>query len=142
MPTHQEREELVAAAGRGVKVRLILPGKSDSRDSLAAGRAACDDLLASGAEIAETRDDVPHAKIMVVDGAWPAVSSSNFDRRSVVFSKEIHAIILGGDTGRAMTELLERNRAPAVKLDLATWRQRPLSDRPHEWLTRFWQFLL
>lgn len=140
--THQEREELVAAGRRGVKVKMLLPGKSDSPDSLAAGRAAYDDLLEAGVEIYEMTDDVLHAKSMVVDGSWTAVGSSNLDRRSIVFNNEVDAIILGTETGRAMTALLDLNRARSTKLDLKTWRARPLSERPHEWLIRFWQFLL
>jgi cardiolipin synthase len=73
VPTHQEREELALAARRGVRVCLVLPGKSDFPSALAAGRAAYGDLLEAGVEIVELRDDVPHAKIMVVDGVWTAI---------------------------------------------------------------------
>jgi cardiolipin synthase len=142
VPTHQEREELSAAARRGVRVRLILPGKSDSSAALAAGHAAYDDLLEAGVEIAEMRHDVLHAKIMIVDGVWTALGSSNFDRRSVVFNNEVDAVILGSETGQTLETMLEQDRARAAKVDLATWRARPLADRPREFLSRFWQFML
>jgi cardiolipin synthase A/B len=140
VPTHEEREELVRAARRGVRVRLLLPGKSDSTEALAAGRAAYDDLLEAGVEIDEMRGDVLHAKILVVDGDWTSVGSSNLDRRSVAFNNEVDAIVRGTATAQAMTELLDRDRARATPITLAEWRQRPLEM--HEFMARFWQFLL
>ena len=41
---------------------------------------------------------VLHAKLVVADGVWSAVGSSNFDRRSVAWNNEVDAIVLGADT--------------------------------------------
>jgi cardiolipin synthase len=142
VPTHEEREQLAHAARRGVRVRLLLPGKSDSAESLAAGRAAYDDLLDAGVQIEEMRNDVLHAKIAVVDGDWTSVGSSNLDRRSVAFNNEVDAIVRGRATAEAMTALLDRDRARATPITLAEWRKRPLGERMHEFMSRFWAFLL
>jgi cardiolipin synthase len=142
VPTHEEREQLAHAARRGVRVRLLLPGKSDSAEALAAGRAAYDDLLEAGVQIDEMRNDVLHAKIAVVDGDWTSVGSSNLDRRSVAFNNEVDAIVRGRATAEAMTALLDRDRARATPITLAEWRERPLGERMHEFMSRFWAFLL
>ncbi|MCW3473474.1 phospholipase D-like domain-containing protein [Limobrevibacterium gyesilva] len=142
VPTHQQREELARAARRGVRVRLILPGHSDSADALAVGRAAYGDLLEAGVRIYETKGAVLHSKVAVVDGVWLAIGSSNLDRRSAALNNEIDAIILGRGTAAAVDAMLDRDAARATPIDLATWRQRPFGERVHEFGARFWEWLL
>jgi cardiolipin synthase A/B len=142
VPTHEEREQLARAARRGVRVRLLLPGKSDSAEALVAGRAAYGDLLEAGVEIAEMRTDVLHAKILVVDGDWTSVGSSNMDPRSVAFNNEVDAIVRGRGTARAMMALLDLDRSRATPITLYQWQQRPFGEKLHEFMARFWEFLL
>jgi cardiolipin synthase len=141
VPTHQEREELANAARRGVRVSLVLPGRSDSDESIANARAAYGDLLAAGVKIYEVQNAVLHSKFVIIDGVWMAVGSSNFDRRSAVFNNEIDAIVLGKRVadGEAM---FEQDIAMSKEITLAAWRSRPIAERWREWRARFWAFLL
>jgi cardiolipin synthase len=141
VPTHQERQELARAARRGVRVRLVLPSTSDSTEALAAGHAAYGDLLQAGVEIYEVQHMVLHSKFVVIDGVWMAIGSSNFDRRSVVFNNEIDAIVLGSAAARGQA-VLDQDIALSKRIDLRTWRARPLAERMHEWRARLWEFLL
>ena len=70
VPTDEEEDALVRAARRGVDVRLLLPGSSDSELALAVGHAAYTDLLEAGVRIYETQYEVLHSKITVIDGVW------------------------------------------------------------------------
>ncbi len=82
-------EALQAAAERGVRVRVLVPGHNiDKPPVWIAGRASYDDLLAAGVEIFEYQPTMLHAKTMTVDGVWSAVGSANFDNRSFQLNDE------------------------------------------------------
>jgi cardiolipin synthase len=141
VPSHQEREELARAARRGVKVRLVLPGRGDSDAAIAAGRAAYGDLLEAGVKIYEVRNAVLHSKFIIIDGVWMAIGSSNFDHRSAVFNNEIDAIVLGSRVADGEA-LFNQDIAMSKEIDLRAWRARPLAERFREWRARLLEFLL
>jgi cardiolipin synthase len=140
VPPHQEREDLVKTARRGVDLRLVLPSRTDVKDPVYVGRAAYGDLLEAGARIFEMRNAVLHSKLAVVDGVWTAIGSSNLDRRSVVFNNEVDAIVLGTETASQVQALLERDMANSVAITLQGWRQRPFDERVRELGARLWQY--
>ncbi|MDE2227877.1 MAG: cardiolipin synthase B [Alphaproteobacteria bacterium] len=142
VPTEDEKHDLEAAARRGVDVRLMLPGKSDSALALAAGHAAYDDLLEAGVKIFEMRDGVLHSKCAVVDGVWSTVGSSNFDHRSILFNDEVDAVILGHGTAQQLAAQFEKDEASARQITLAAWEDRSLMERIRELYSRVVQDLL
>src|SRR4051812_29322597 len=73
VPTHQEKEDLMDAARRGVDVRLFLPDDSDSALAIAVQHSHYADLLEAGVKIYESRDEVLHSKTMIVDGVWSVI---------------------------------------------------------------------
>ncbi|HEX3365659.1 phospholipase D-like domain-containing protein [Phenylobacterium sp.] len=139
VPTHDEMEALTEAARRGVDVRLLLPDRSDSPNSIALGHAHYADLLEAGVKIYETHDLVLHSKTVVVDGVWSAVGSSNFDHRSIISNDEVDAVVLGADTARELEAMAEDDRARATPIDGKTWSHRPLSARARETYARVWE---
>jgi cardiolipin synthase len=142
VPTKEAVEDLIAAAKRGVDVRLLLPATSDSPPAVAVAQSHYDDLLEAGAKIYETHGIVLHSKTVVVDGVWSAIGSSNFDQRSVLFNDEIDAVILGPDTANALSEMFLRDQATAKQIDPATWEDRPLLQKMKEFFAQPWQQLL
>jgi cardiolipin synthase len=139
VPTHDELEALTAAARRGVDVRLLLPDRSDSPNSIALGHTHYEDLLAAGVKIFETHDLVLHSKTVVVDGVWSAVGSSNFDHRSIISNDEVDAVVLGADTARELEAMAEDDRAGAHAIDRKSWSRRALSARAKEVYARIWE---
>jgi cardiolipin synthase A/B len=129
VPTDQEEDDLIAAARRGVDVRLLLPGDSDSKMALAVGRSHYGYLLEAGVKIYEVQNEVLHSKTASIDGVWTAIGSSNFDPRSVVFNDEVDAIVLGSATARDFERMFQADIARAKKIDRSAWRHRPLSQR-------------
>ncbi len=134
VPTPRERLELVRAARRGVDVRLLLPGVTDTPAATHAQRASYGPLLEAGVRISEVRHNVLHAKVSVVDGVWSAVGSSNLDRRSVAWNNEVDAVLLGRETGAALESALARAMARAVPVTLDGWRGRGVGQRLRELL--------
>jgi cardiolipin synthase len=75
VPDDQLLDALVEAAGRGVDVRIMLSGHSDSSVVYYASRSYYDRLLEKGVKLFESRDRMLHAKTAVVDGAWSTTRS-------------------------------------------------------------------
>ena len=142
VPTHQEYRALARAARRGVDVRLLLPSHSDSAPALAAQHSHYADLLSSGVKIYERSEGILHSKTVVVDGVWSIVGSSNFDHRSVLFNDEVDAVVISAATGAQLESYFQQDLQHAAAIDLASWRQRPLSQKLREHFWRLWEQLL
>jgi cardiolipin synthase len=142
IPTEQEVADLKAAAGRGVDVRILVPGVTDIPTTIDIARSYYSELMESGIRIYEAHDVLLHSKTIVVDGVWSVVGSSNFDHRSVIFNDEVDAVVLGSETGREMERMFQADIAEAQEIDLETWKNRPFPQRTKEFLSRLWQVLL
>ncbi|VVM07663.1 partial cardiolipin synthase A/B, partial [Methylacidimicrobium cyclopophantes] len=142
VPTRQEIQELARAARRGVAVRLVLPSPVNDREVRAAGRADYGRLLQAGVRIWEVEGEVLHAKFATIDGEWTAVGSSNMDRRSIVYNKEVDAIIFGQRTAAAARSLIEKDMSRSREVTLSQWRQRSFGERANEFFATFWRFLM
>jgi len=142
VPTRQEMEDLIAAAKRGVDVRLLLPSISDNRLSLLAGRSHYEDLLEAGAKIYEYQPAILHTKAVVIDGVWSVLGSSNFDHRSVLFNNEVDAVVLGSETGTQIEAMFDDELTRATPIDPHSWRHRPIAERVRELFARTWEVLL
>jgi cardiolipin synthase len=132
VPTDEEEKDLIAGARRGLDVRLLLPGESDSPLALAVAHSHFTALLEAGVKIYETQNQVLHSKSVMIDGVWTVIGSSNFDRRSVLFNDEVDALVLGSSTAEQLQKLFEADFANARPVDLASWRKRPLFARVTE----------
>jgi cardiolipin synthase A/B len=142
VPTEDEKEDLIRAVRRGVDVRLLLPGKSDSDLALAVGRANYEDLLEAGVKIYETQNEFLHSKTVVIDGVWSAIGSSNFDHRSVLFNDEVDVVVLGRETAMQLEAMFRDDLSNAKPIDLESWEDRPFPEKLDENFSRVWQNLL
>jgi cardiolipin synthase len=142
VPTPEQKAALIAAAQRGVDVRLLVPGESDSRLALAVARTHYAELLAAGIKLYEVRGQILHAKSVTIDGVWSAVGSSNFDHRSLLFNDEVDAIVLGSKTAHELEQMFEQDLQQALPIDPTTWKNRPLLPRIPEFFARLTQSML
>ena len=126
-------EELCHAAKRGVRVRLMLPGRSDVRVVQIAARSFYEKLMTCGIEIYERQVVVLHSKTMVVDGKASVVGSANLDHRSIEYNLELSTIVRSGQFGAQMIDLFENDVRYATRINLAEWRRRPWLDRAVQW---------
>jgi len=142
VPDRQLVAALIAAAARGVDVHIVLPGHSDSALVFHAGRSNYDELLRGGVKIHERLEALMHAKTAVIDGVWSTVGSTNLDWRSFLHNDEVDAVVLGSGFGDLMRAAFKADVAKSKEVTLENWRQRPLSDRTKEFLSRLWQYWL
>lgn len=132
---------LECAAARGVDVRLLVPGVSDSALVLNASRSRYDRLLGAGVRIYENQHAVLHAKTAVVDGIWSTVGSSNLDSRSFLHNDEVNAIIFGVEFGKKMEAQFRHDLSQASEITLTQWRTRSTWSRMLEnlsWTIEYW----
>ncbi|HEX4972379.1 MAG TPA: cardiolipin synthase [Steroidobacteraceae bacterium] len=136
------RQALIAAARRGVDVRVIVPSFSDSALIFHASRADYDELLAGGVRIYEQRYAMLHAKSMVIDSALSMVGSANFDIRSFLHNNEVNAVVVGSEFAERMEALFQRDLGDTRELQLKSWRKRPWLDRFKELTSSLFSYWL
>lgn len=84
---------LYAAAKRGVRITVLLQGKSDHRLLRYATQTLYATALAAGIRIFEYERSFMHAKVAVIDGHWATVGSSNIDPFSLLVAKEANLFV-------------------------------------------------
>jgi cardiolipin synthase len=141
-PNGKLLQELIAAAQRGVDVRIVLPGFTDSSLIFHASRSTYEQLLAGGVKLYEQRDALLHAKTLVIDGALSMVGSSNFDMRSFLHNNEVNAVVVGSDFAQRMEQVFERDVAGAAEIRLEAWRERSLAEKIKEFAASMFSYWL
>jgi cardiolipin synthase len=134
-------QQLKNAAGRGVDVRVFLPGFTDSSLMLHASRSRYGELLKHGVKIYENTSSVLHAKTAIIDGVWSTVGSSNLDTRSFLHNDEINAFIFGAHFGGQMEKQYIQDISNARLVQMDEWKRRPFSDKIKEywsWALEYW----
>jgi cardiolipin synthase len=107
---HDMLERILAAARRGVAVRLVVSARSNNGPATAALKHRYGDLLAAGAEIWEIAGTVVHAKVVVADDV-ASFGTVNLDAWALYRNSEIMMIAESAE----LTALLEeRLFAPDV----------------------------
>ena len=130
VPDNLLTQEFVAARRRGVRVEILVPGRHiDSKLARAASRSRWGPLLEAGVEIYEYGPTMIHAKLLVVDGQWTSVGSSNFDDRSFRLNDEANLNVLDRRFAAAQAATFEADKARARRVTLDEWRRRPLAEK-------------
>ena len=133
VPDDETVKALCDAARRGVDVKLLLPGTTDSTLTLDAGRHYYSKLLKSGVKIYELRKVLLHAKTAVVDGAWSTVGSTNMDFWSFSSNDEVNAVILNKEFAAEMEKMFAGDLAVSHEITPEEWEKRPQFNRMKEW---------
>ncbi len=142
VPDPQLLATLKAAVQRGVDVKIILPGNTDSWLVFHAGRAYYAELLEAGIKIYERHDALLHSKTAIIDGVWSTVGSTNLDWRSFLHNDEVNAVILGQAFGAQMQTMFEADLAASTLITPEQWGQRSLGNRLKEQAARLWEYWL
>jgi len=141
-PGHTAVRVLAAAAGRGVDVRLLLPGRSDVPIVRHAGHGYFADLLGRGVRIFEYAAAVLHAKSLVADGYLAVVGSTNLDFRSFLFNAECNLVVLDAPFAARLEADFAADLASSAEITLPAWSRRPVPHRAGDRLARLLSPLL
>ena len=122
------------AAGRGVDVRVLTPGKlNDVKSTWYAGRAQYERLLEGGVRIFWYQPAMIHAKAFVVDGCWASIGTMNFDNRSLAFNDESNLLVLDDNFGSRVRDMFLDDLSRSREVTLEEFRRRPRKERALEW---------
>ena len=118
---------LETAASRGVKVRLMIAGKSVYPWTVWVGRSFYDTLLRAGVEIYEYKKGILHSKTLTIDGAWSLVGTANFDYRSMLLNFEVALALYGEGYAKELEEQFRIDLQHCRPIRLPEWEERSLS---------------
>jgi cardiolipin synthase len=142
IPDDQILKSFTDAAGRGVDVKIILPGSTDSTLALYAARYNYSALLESGVKIYERRNALLHAKTAVIDGVWSTVGSTNLDYWSLLNNDEVNAVVLSREFAAEMEKSFAKDLAESHEIKWEEWKERPVFSKTREWFAHLFDHWL
>jgi cardiolipin synthase len=133
VPDDIATDALVDALKRGVRLRILLPGAhTDSSIVRRASRAKWGRILEAGGEIYEYQPTMFHCKVLVVDGLWTSVGSTNFDNRSFRLNDEANLNVLDAEFARRQVADFENDLKSSRRVTREQWTARPSTEKAWE----------
>ncbi len=120
---------ILITAWSGVKVKLLVPGLSDSVFVNRANHSHFAELLRAGVEIYTYTKGFVHAKTIVIDGELAIVGTANMDFRSFDLNFEVNAMLYDEGMASALRDVFHRDLLNAERVDPEAWRRRPVVQR-------------
>ena len=127
LPDERLNTALALAAMRGVAVHVVMPQRSNHVAVDWAARQNIGAMLKDGVNVWLSLPPFRHTKIMVVDGEWSLIGSSNWDMRSFRLNFELCMEFYDGGIAQHLQHFVTAHRGPA--LTNKTLRERPLPER-------------
>ena len=136
VPDELTRKALRSALDRGVRLRIIVPGKHiDAEVVRQASRADWGELLEAGAQIHEYQPTMFHCKTLIVDSQLVSVGSTNFDNRSFRLNDEANLNVYDKQFAERLEDVFEADLGRATRITFEMWKKRPLRQKMMERLS-------
>jgi cardiolipin synthase len=128
LPDRDGIEALAEAVARGVDVRVMMPS-DDATDTPLVQHAShhhFGTLLKRGVRIYEYQPTLLHQKVMIVDGLWSTVGSTNFDDRSFELNDEISIGIIDPEIAAQLKAAFDEDMRHSAERTYQEWSNRSL----------------
>jgi cardiolipin synthase A/B len=142
IPNGSLLDALCIAALGGIKVKILVPLRSDSMFVDLAVRSYYSDLLKAGIEIFQYSKGFIHAKTMVCDAKIAMIGTANMDSRSFDLNFEVNAIVYDKHVANELVTLFNSDLQDSVKLNAYEWAKRSIVKKFMEKLIRLFSPLL
>ena len=129
IPDEDFADALVAAAQRGVDVRLLVPHTSNHVVADWLSRGFYGELLEAGVRIFRYSGAMVHAKTATIDGRWATVGTANVDRLSMTGNYEVNVEFIDPDMAAEMERIFRSDLSNAVELTAAEWAARGIHKK-------------
>ena len=130
VPDKLSTNALIAASKRGVKIRIITPGKHiDTQIVRSASRSGWGEMLKAGVRIAEYSPTMYHCKLLIVDKLMVSLGSTNFDNRSFRLNDEANLNVLDKDFAEEQSRIFETDWEKSSQFTYKQWRERPFLEK-------------
>lgn len=128
------RLALLAAAKRGVKVKLLLQGRMEYF-LMFATHAFYGQFLSAGIEIYEYKKSFMHSKVAVIDSHWATVGSSNIDPFSLLLAREANVVVKDSTFASELKNDIEASiKDGALRINPQNWSRGSLIKRVASWI--------
>jgi cardiolipin synthase len=138
LPDRALRRALKEIAQRGVDVSVIVPGRhTDQRWVRLASRRMWGELLRAGVRIHEYGTTMTHAKVMIVDGLWVVLGTTNIDNRSFEHNDELNVALRDTQVAERLLEDYAQDLRDSTEVTLDAWQRRPWWEKivgPFVWI--------
>ena len=138
LPDRALRRALIGLAKRGVAVSIIVPGRlTDQRWVRYASRRLWGQLLDAGIRMYEYHSTMMHAKVLIIDGEWAVLGTTNMDNRSFEHNDEVNVAMHDTGVAARLLEDYRRDTAASEEVTLESWRRRPIWEKvlaPFVWI--------
>jgi cardiolipin synthase len=142
IPNEPLLEAIKMAAIGGVEIKILVPGKSDSKLAHYSMFSYFEAFLKVGVKIYLQQANFLHSKIIVIDEDVASIGSGNFDSRSFEHNYETNVLIYDGAVAKQLANLFEKNCQSANLLLFDTFKKRKLWKKLLEGISRFFSPLL
>lgn len=129
IPDEDFLASLLAAARRGVDVRILTPEVSNHVVADWLSRGFYSALLVGGVRLMLYQDAMVHAKTATIDGQWTTIGTANIDRISLTGNYEINVEFYSSDLAAQMQRVFETDCTNARELTLAEWDRRHVAAK-------------
>ena len=121
--SHKLKKAIKRAIDRGVKVEIMVSAHSDIPLTPDCVFYNVHKLMKKGAHIWLYQPGFHHSKIIMVDGKFCTVGSTNLNSRSLRFDYEENAVIIDKPTTRQLDNMFDRDKQESVYLTQKTWNE-------------------
>jgi len=133
VPDETAIETLIEAVARGVQVRVLVSGlHNDNWLARQNSRRLYGVLMKGGVKLFEYDLSMLHQKVMLVDGCWSTVGTSNFDNRSFAHNEETTLCVCDTGFAAALTAVIDEDLASSQPVAPEAWRHRGWLARVQE----------
>jgi cardiolipin synthase len=123
---------LLAAARRGVEVRVLMPASSNHVVADWLSRGFFTRLLVGGVELWRYEHAMIHAKTMTIDGRWSTIGTANIDRLSLTGNYEVNVEIFDRALAAHLETVFATDQTNSTQLSAEAWSVRPAVARAVE----------
>ena len=142
MPPHQIISAIKTTALSDVDVRIIIPGKSDSRISKWCSLSYIEELLEAGVKIYFYEGGFIHSKYIMADDIFSTVGTTNLDFRSIETNFEVNAFMYDEKFTLQLTKHFRADLRNSREIKLSEWTLRPWHNKFRESLAHIFSPML
>ncbi len=129
LPDRELITALITAARRGVEVDIVVPQSNNLTLVDRAMTGQFDQLLKNYCRIWRASGAFDHSKLLVLDGRWAFVGSSNLDPRSLRLNFEVDLEVMDISFAQGLERRIDVTISSARQVTLESLRNRPFAAR-------------
>ena len=128
LPDDDAMAELAAAVKRGVDVKVMVPATTSTDSPIVqhASHHRFGLLLQNGIKIFEYKKTLLHQKVIIVDGIWSCIGSTNFDRRALQLNDEVSMGVLDPALASQLKAVFDDDMKFCEQRHFEEWQHRGL----------------